>query len=105
LALYYQPQVDLDSGDLVCRLLLEKKKHPTRGLLAPGVFIAEAERSGLILDLDCWVVSEACRQGRAWLDAGVAPPLVSVNVSSAVLKRGAQYLESLEAALRETGYP
>ena len=105
LELYYQPQVNLDSGAIVGVESLVRWHHPTRGLLAPDLFIGEAERSGLILELDSWVMSEACRQGRAWLDAGTAPPIVSVNVSSAVLKRGAQYLESLEIALRETGYP
>jgi len=74
-------------------------------LLAPDKFIGEAERSGLILELDRFVLWEACRHGRAWLDAGVAPPVLAVNVSSSVLKRGAQYLESLDRALRETGYP
>jgi len=105
LELHYQPQVNLDSGAIVGVEALVRWHHPTRGLVPPDVFIGEAERSGLILDLDSWVLSEACRQGRAWLDAGTAPPIVSVNVSSAVLKRGPQYLESLETALRETGYP
>ena len=105
LELYYQPQVNLDSGAIVGVEALVRWHHPTRGLVPPDVFIGEAERSGLILELDSWVMSEACRQGRAWLNAGMAPPVVSVNVSSAVLKRGPQYLESLETALRETGYP
>jgi len=74
-------------------------------LLAPDQFIGEAERSGLILELDRWVLSAACRHGRAWLDGGAAPPVLAVNVSSSVLKRGAQYLEALETALRESGYP
>ncbi|MFI5020896.1 MAG: EAL domain-containing protein [Alphaproteobacteria bacterium] len=105
LELYYQPQVNLDSGVIVGVEALVRWRHPTRGLLAPGKFIGEAERSGLILELDRFVLWEACRHGRAWLDAGVAPPVLAVNVSSSVLKRGAQYLESLDRALRETGYP
>ena len=105
LELYYQPQVNLDSGSIVGVEALVRWHHPTRGLLAPDQFIGEAERSGLILDLDRWVLSEACRHGRAWLDGGAAPPVLAVNVSSSVLKRGAQYLEALEVALRESGYP
>ncbi len=104
LELYYQPQVNLYSGAIVGVEALVRWHHPTRGLLAPDQFIGEAERSGLILELDRWVLSEACRHGRAWLDGGVAPPVLAVNVSSSVLKRGPQYLEALEAALRETGY-
>ncbi|HYB56098.1 MAG TPA: GGDEF domain-containing phosphodiesterase, partial [Alphaproteobacteria bacterium] len=105
LELYYQPQVDLYSGAIVGVEALVRWHHPTRGLLAPDKFIGEAERSGLILDLDRWVLAEACRHGRAWLDTGVAPRVLAVNVSSSVLKRGAEYIEALQAALRETGYP
>ena len=105
LDLYYQPQVNLKSGAIVGVEALVRWHHPMRGLLAPDQFISEAERSGLIFDLDRWVLSEACRHGRAWLDGGVAPPVLAVNVSSSVLKRGAEYIEALEVALRETGYP
>jgi len=105
LELYYQPQVNLYSGSIVGVEALVRWHHPTRGLLAPDQFIGEAERSGLILELDRWVLSAACRHGRAWLDGGAAPPVLAVNVSSSVLKRGAQYLEALETALRESGYP
>ena len=105
LELYYQPQVNLDSGAMVGVEALVRWQHPTRGLLAPDKFIGEAERSGLILDLDRWVLSAACRQGRAWLDGGVLPPVLAVNVSSSVLKRGAEYIEALKIALCETGYP
>ncbi|MFI4985886.1 MAG: putative bifunctional diguanylate cyclase/phosphodiesterase [Alphaproteobacteria bacterium] len=105
LELFYQPQVDLKTGAIAGVEALVRWRYPTRGLVSPGVFIAEAERSGLILDLDRWVLLEACRRGKAWLDAGLAPPVLAVNVSSIVLKRGTQYIDVLKAALEETGYP
>ena len=55
--------------------------HPTRGLLEPGWFIPAAEQSGLIVPLGHWVLAEACRQTKEWLDAGVAPSLIAVNMS------------------------
>ncbi len=105
LAVRCQPQVDLASGAIVGIECLLRWQHPTRGLLPPSLFIAEAERSGLILDLDAWMLEEACRFGRHWVDEGIAPRVLSVNVSSSVLKRGALYVDILEAALARTGFP
>ncbi|HUI16980.1 MAG TPA: EAL domain-containing protein [Alphaproteobacteria bacterium] len=105
LALYYQPLVDLKTGTVAGIEALVRWRHPKRELLLPGAFLGEAERSGLIFDLDARVLREACRQGRAWLDSGIAPGVISVNVASATLKRGTQYLQLLEETLRETGYP
>ncbi|MFI4987848.1 MAG: putative bifunctional diguanylate cyclase/phosphodiesterase, partial [Alphaproteobacteria bacterium] len=105
LDLHCQPQINLDSGVIVGVECLVRWRHPTRGLIQPSGFIPEAERSGLILAIDGWVLEEACRRGRAWLDEGIAPRIISVNVSVSLLKRGVQYLEILEATLAETGFP
>jgi diguanylate cyclase (GGDEF)-like protein len=79
--LMYQPQVDIETGRIVGLEALVRWNHPTRGLLEPGWFIPAAEQSGLIVPLGHWVLAEACRQTKEWLDAGVAPSLIAVNMS------------------------
>jgi diguanylate cyclase (GGDEF)-like protein len=79
--LYYQPQFDLASQTLVGVEALVRWQHPERGLVLPGDFMPLAEGSGLMAAIDCWVLEEACRQGRAWLDDGFAPVPVVVNLS------------------------
>jgi diguanylate cyclase (GGDEF)-like protein/PAS domain S-box-containing protein len=64
--LHYQPIISLETGELVGCEALVRWHHPTRGLLAPGDFFAVAEETGLITELDRWVLREACRQLAAW---------------------------------------
>jgi len=93
LFLLYQPQVDIRTGRIVGLEALARWDHPTRGVLAAGEFIPAAEKNGLIVPLGHWVMREACRQAREWLDAGIALPLVAVNVS-AIQFRTARGLEN-----------
>ena len=80
--LFYQPQVELGSERCVgCETLL-RWSHPTRGLLLPSGFLPLLESTGLILDVGAWVLDEACRQVREWLDQGAEPLTLSVNVSA-----------------------
>lgn len=79
--LHYQPQYDLVSGRMVGVEALVRWKHPVRGLLSPNVFIPLAEESGMIVQIGDWVLQEACRQNKAWQDAGLPPMPVSVNLS------------------------
>jgi len=85
--LYYQPKVDLSTGDIAGVEALIRWRHPERGLVAPDVFIPVAEESGIICDLTDWVLTEACRQIREWMDEGVGPVSVAVNVSALDLRR------------------
>ena len=80
--LHYQPQVSLRSGRVVGVEALLRWRHPQRGLLGPGHFISFAEESGLIIPLGEWVLRRACRQNKAWQDAGLAPIPVAVNISA-----------------------
>lgn len=80
--LLYQPQVDLRSGDVFAVEALLRWKHPTRGMVAPNAFIPTAEETGLIVPIGDWVLHEACRQNKAWQDAGLPPLTVCVNVSA-----------------------
>ncbi|WP_240644690.1 putative bifunctional diguanylate cyclase/phosphodiesterase [Paenibacillus paeoniae] len=79
--LHYQPQYDLVSGRMVGVEALVRWKHPVQGLLSPGAFIPLAEESGMIVQIGDWVLEEACRQNKAWQDAGFAPMPVAVNLS------------------------
>src|SRR6185436_17180931 len=81
LYLMYQPQVDVYTGRITGVEALVRWRHPTRGIVTPGQFIPIAEKSGLIVALGRWVMRESCRQMREWVDAGVAPPLIGVNLS------------------------
>ena len=82
LELHYQPKVSLRSGRIVGAEALIRWRHPERGLVRPQHFIALAEETGLIVDIGNWVLDEACRQVRAWRDAGLAMPTVAVNLSA-----------------------
>jgi EAL domain-containing protein (putative c-di-GMP-specific phosphodiesterase class I) len=79
--LYYQPQYDLGTGQIVGLEALIRWNHPERGMVSPAEFIPAAEESGLIVQLGEWVLEEACRQNKAWQDAGLPPIPVSVNLS------------------------
>jgi diguanylate cyclase (GGDEF)-like protein len=87
LALHYQPQVDIESGRIVGLEALVRWNHPRRGLISPAVFVPVAAKTGSIVDLGKWVFDEACRQTRAWLDEGIDPPTIAVNVSAIQCKR------------------
>jgi diguanylate cyclase (GGDEF)-like protein len=97
LQLYYQPQVDLISGQIVGLESLVRWKHPERGLIPPGEFIPLAEETGLIVRLGDWVLNEACRQIRKWSDQGLAPRQTAVNISAIQLARD-QLLNSVKDA-------
>ncbi len=98
--LYYQPKVDVASRQIVGAEALVRWNHPERGLVAPGSFIAAAESLGLISTLGDWTLEAACKQLRAWRDAGIEPVRVSVNVSALQLQHDKVFekVESLLAA-------
>ena len=74
LFLVYQPQVDSNTGRIVGLEALVRWRHPTLGSLPPAEFVPVAEKSGLIVALGYWVMREACRQTKIWLDAGISCP-------------------------------
>lgn len=80
LRVFYQPQIDLDTGHLRGVEALVRWQHPERGLLGPGAFLPLAEETGLIRPLSDWVLEEACRQAATWHADGLTPPFLAVNL-------------------------
>jgi diguanylate cyclase (GGDEF)-like protein/PAS domain S-box-containing protein len=100
--LHYQPQVNLKTGAITGAEALIRWTDPARGPLSPAQFIPVAEDSGLILPIGNWVLREACRQARAWADAGLPATTVAVNVSG-IEFQNETFLQGVFAVLRETG--
>jgi diguanylate cyclase (GGDEF)-like protein len=101
LRLHYQPKVNLTTGAITSVEALIRWQHPTRGLLLPAQFLTIAEDSNLMVAIGRWVLREACRQTREWLDAGVQAVPVAVNISSLEF-RSEQFLEGVRMALKES---
>jgi diguanylate cyclase (GGDEF)-like protein/PAS domain S-box-containing protein len=101
---YYQPQVDLQTGRTVGFESLVRWHHPERGLVSPSEFIPVAEETGLITALGWWVLKEACNQAREWQERYPSDPplLMNVNLSAKQLKRP-DAVDTVERLLKETG--
>ena len=80
--LHYQPQVDIQSGEIIGLEALVRWQHPARGLILPDVFITVAEDSSLIVPLGKWVMKEACAQHKRWLNEGLPALRIAVNLSA-----------------------
>lgn len=100
-SLHYQPKINLRTGEITGAEALLRWTHPTRGPVSPAQFIPVAEDCGLILPIGHWVLREACKQARAWVDAGLPLATMAVNISSMEF-RDDNFLESVFAILKET---
>jgi diguanylate cyclase (GGDEF)-like protein/PAS domain S-box-containing protein len=101
--LHYQPKFDLRSGRITGAEALLRWESP-QGMVMPETFIPLAEETGLILSIGHWVMRTACQHNRAWLDAGIGPIPVSVNLSRRQIAHG-DIAASVAAVLAETGLP
>ena len=107
LRLHYQPTVLLDDSSRVVGMeALVRWQHPQRGLLRPAEFLFLAEESDLIIDVERWVLEQACRQARAWQDSGTeaAGWAVSVNLSARQFQEG-DLVEEVDKILGAAGLP
>ena len=104
LRVFYQPQVDIASGHIVGAEALVRWQDPVQGLVSPIRFIPIAEETGLIMVIGGWVLRETCRQGRLWLDAGLPPLTLAVNVSPHQFRRG-DICALVATVLSHTGFP
>jgi EAL domain-containing protein (putative c-di-GMP-specific phosphodiesterase class I) len=100
--LHYQPRVSAATRRVVGVEALLRWQHPERGLVPPGEFIPLLEESGLIVRVGAQVIAAACRQNKAWQDAGLPPMRVSVNISSRQFRTGSLE-ETVREALRASG--
>jgi diguanylate cyclase len=80
LQVYYQPQVKLQTGQIVGAEALLRWYHPERGLISPNIFIAIAEETGLILPISEWVLKTACKQAKTWHNSGFTGLRMAVNL-------------------------
>ncbi|MGH2412789.1 MAG: bifunctional diguanylate cyclase/phosphodiesterase, partial [Microcystaceae cyanobacterium] len=81
LLVYYQPQVNIVTGEITGMEALLRWQHPEMGMIAPNVFIPIAEECGLITSIGKWVLRTACMQNKAWQDEGLPPISMAVNLS------------------------
>src|SRR6267378_111440 len=102
LELHYQPKVDTATGEVDSAEALIRWRYPDMGLVPPADFIPIAEECGLIGPIGDWVVREACRQGRAWQDAGLPPIRIAVNLSPTQFRHG-NLLATIRHALDDAG--
>ncbi|NOR55581.1 MAG: EAL domain-containing protein, partial [Sulfurovum sp.] len=78
---YYQPQVNGKTGEITGLEALVRWHHPVEGLLAPDSFIALAEKTGIIVELDLWVMEQAMKDVSRWYKAGLTPGVLALNIS------------------------
>ncbi|ABL00279.1 EAL domain-containing protein [Pelobacter propionicus] len=100
--LCYQPKVEIHDMKLTGVEALVRWQRPGEGVIPPDRFIALAEENGMIVRLGGWILGEACRQNRAWQDAGLPRTVVSVNISARQLRENS-FVEQVERILEETG--
>jgi diguanylate cyclase (GGDEF)-like protein len=104
LEIHYQPQISMANDRIIGAEALVRWQHPELGMISPAEFIPIAEDSGQIYQIGEWVLRTATRQLRSWMDAGMAPMIIAVNLS-AVQFRHARLPELVSTILHETGLP
>jgi len=100
--LYYQPQINILTGEVTQLEALLRWQHPHQGLVSPQTFISLTEDNGLIVPIGAWVLRTACLQIKAWQQAGCAPLRVAVNLSARQFQQP-NLAEQIGQILAETG--
>ena len=104
LRVFYQPQIKISSGEIVGAEALVRWQTASGELIPPIRFIPIAEETGLITAIGNWVLQESCRQGKVWLDAGLPPLRIAVNLSPHQFLHS-DICEIVSSTLQQTGFP
>lgn len=104
LRVYYQPQVDATSEDIIGMEALVRWEHPELGMISPGFFIPIAEETGLITSIGEWVLRTACAEAREWQNKYKLPLRIGVNLSAVQLRQPG-LVDLVRTVLEETGLP
>jgi EAL domain-containing protein (putative c-di-GMP-specific phosphodiesterase class I) len=100
LVLYYQPQIDLETRKIVGAEALIRWLHPKKGMIPPDKFIPIAEETGLIHQINKWVIGTACKQNNEWAKAGIGHVRIAINLSGYQLA-GQNIVSFLQESLKE----
>lgn len=100
--LYYQPQYEVESRDLLGFEALLRWQHPKHGMMSPVEFIPILEKTGLIIPVGLWVIRTACQQMKAWSDGGLQPLRMALNTSAVQFSKG-DFIEAVAQIIDETG--
>ncbi|MDB2562289.1 EAL domain-containing protein [Sulfurimonas sp.] len=98
---YYQPQIDAKNSTIVGMEALVRWQHPRMGIVPPAKFIPLAESTGLIIDIDRFVMKTAMLQLSQWYTQGLNPGVLAMNLAMAQLQKS-DFIEMLKEMLRET---
>jgi diguanylate cyclase (GGDEF)-like protein/PAS domain S-box-containing protein len=102
LTLVYQPRIDIESGEIKGTEALLRWNHQSWGTILPLEFIPLAEETGQIIEIGDWVLKSACKQNKAWQEAGFAPISISVNFSAQQFLQK-DLVDNIKSILSETG--
>lgn len=100
LTMYYQPQLNLDTGVMTGMEALVRWEHPENGFLLPDEFIPVAEQTGLITSIDSWVITRVCKQLKEWKSAGLPTYKVAINLSSLLFQQR-DFIDNVKSAIEE----
>ncbi|CCK75234.1 conserved hypothetical protein [Oleispira antarctica RB-8] len=102
LQLYYQPQVNIESGEVVGAEALLRWHHPSDGVISPLVFLPVAERSGLMAAIDYWVLETGCQQQASWKENGLPFFILAINITKYSFM-DASFLSQINSIIKATG--
>jgi len=102
--LHFQPQVDIKTSNVCGMEALVRWNHPTKGPQGPDQFIEALEETGLIIPVGEWILKECCRLVKSWIDAGIPPIKVAVNISARQFN-DPKFFSMVEKALQATQLP
>jgi EAL domain-containing protein (putative c-di-GMP-specific phosphodiesterase class I) len=100
--IHYQPQIDLSSNKIIGIEALVRWQHRTKGLLTPKKFISLAEETGMIIEIDLWMMRTAMKQVSLWINAGLFPGILALNVSMKLLE-DTDFIDHIQNSMKTYG--